>query len=71
MGADQRDVDAAGDQRFERRIGRGLGKAVEPAVLQIRDARRKLKAKQSEEREDMIGISAAVGVVAANRDLLW
>jgi hypothetical protein len=40
-------------------------------VLQIRDARRKLKAKQSEEREDMIGISAAVGVVAANRDLLW
>src|SRR5215471_8950796 len=30
--------DAAGDQRFERRIGRGLGKAVEPAVFQVRDA---------------------------------
>ena len=69
MGADQRDVDAAGDQRFERRIGRGLGKAVEPAVLEVRDARRKLKAKQSEEREDVIGIAAAVGVMAANRDL--
>ena len=69
MGADQRDVDAAGDQRFERRIGRGLAKAVEPAVLQVRDARYKLKAKQSEEREDVIRIAAAVGVVAANRDL--
>jgi len=69
MGADQRDVDAAGDQRFERRIGRGLAKAVEPAVLQVRDARHKLKAKQSEEREDVIRIAAAVGVVAANRDL--
>src|SRR5262249_52743808 len=69
MGADQRDVDAAGDQRFERRIGRGLGKAVEPAVLQVWDARRKLKAEQSEEREDVIGIATAVGVMAANRDL--
>ena len=69
MGADQRDVDAAGDQRFERQIGRGLAKAVEPAVLQARDARHKLKAKQSEEREDVIRIAAAVGVVAANRDL--
>ena len=69
MGADQRDVDAAGDQRFERRIGRGLGKAVEPAVLQVRDARRKLKAEQGEECEDVIGIAAAVGVVVADRDL--
>jgi hypothetical protein len=44
MGADQRDIDAAGDQRFERRIGRRLGEAVEPAVLQIRDARREHRA---------------------------
>ena len=69
VGADQRDVDAAGDQRFERRIGRRLGEAVEPAVLQIRDARRELKAEQGAEREDVIGIAAAVGVVAADRDL--
>ena len=48
MGADQRDVDAAGNQRFERRIGRRLGEAVESAVLQVRDARRELEAQQGE-----------------------
>ena len=69
MGADQRDVDAASDQRFECRIGRRLGKAVEPAVLQVRDARRELKAEQGEEREDVIGVAAAVRVVAAGRNL--
>ncbi len=63
MGADQRDVDAAGDQRFERRIGRWLGKAVEPAALQVRDSRRELKAKQGEGGLPLrsLGLSTAPG----------
>jgi hypothetical protein len=69
VSADQRNVDAAGDQRFERRIGRRLGEAIEPAVFQIRDSRRKLKAEQGKECEDVI--AAAVGVVAANREIAW
>jgi hypothetical protein len=69
MGADQRDVDAAGDQRLERWISRRLGEAVEPAVLQVRNAWGKLKAEQGKEREDVIGVAAAVGVVAARRHI--
>src|SRR4051795_11970913 len=69
MGADQREVDAAGDQGFECRIGGWLVKAVEPPVFQVRDTRRELKAEQGEERKDMFGIAAAVGVVAAHRNL--
>lgn len=33
MGADERDVDAAGDQRFERRVGGRLAKGVEPPAF--------------------------------------
>jgi hypothetical protein len=69
MSADQRDVEAAGNQRFKRWIGRRLGEAVEPAVLQVRDAWRELEAEQGEECEDVFRIAAAVGVVAANRDI--
>src|ERR1044071_6632395 len=68
MGSDQREVDAAGDQGFECRIGGWLVKAVEPAVLQVRDTRRELKAEQGEERKDVFGIAAAVSVVTAHRD---
>jgi hypothetical protein len=50
-------------------VGRRLGEAVEPAVLQVRDARRELKAEQGKERKDVIGVAAAVGVVAADRDI--
>ena len=38
-------------------------------MLQIRDAWRELQAEQGEEREDVFRIVAAVGVVAANRDI--
>src|SRR6516164_5856378 len=69
MGADQCDVDAAGDQRLERRVGRRLLEAVEPAVLQVRNAWGELKAEQGKEREDVIGVAAAVGVVAAHRHI--
>ena len=69
MGADEGDVDAAGDHRFQRGIGGRLAEAVEPAVLQVRDARRELEAKQAAQREDMVGIAAAIGVVPSRRDL--
>jgi hypothetical protein len=44
---DEGDVDAAGDHRFQRRIGGRLAEAVEPAVLEVRDSRRELEAKQA------------------------
>ena len=50
-------------------IGGRLAEAVEPPVLQVRNARRELEAEQGAEGEDMIGIAAAIGVVAADRDL--
>jgi hypothetical protein len=46
-------------------VGR-LSEAVETAVLQVRNARRKLKAEQCAEREDVVGFTAAVGVMAAS-----
>ena len=69
MGADESDVDAAGDHRFERGIGGRLAEAVEPPVLQVRDARRELEAEQGAQGEDMVGIAAAIGVVPPGRDL--
>jgi hypothetical protein len=66
MGADERDVDAAGDQRFERRVGRWLGEAVNPPALQVRDPRRELEPEQGTESEDVIGITTAIGVVAVS-----
>ena len=50
-------------------IGGRLAEAVEAPVLQVRNARRELEAEQGAEREDMVGIAAAVGVVATGRDL--
>jgi hypothetical protein len=49
---------------FERRISRRLAEAVKAPALQIRDPRRE----QGAEGEDMVGIAAAIGVVALNRD---
>src|SRR5208283_5280829 len=69
VGADQTDIDAAGDQRLERRIVRRPAEAVEAPVLQARNARCELEAKEGAEREHMVGISAAVGMVATDRDL--
>ena len=69
MGADERCVDAPGDEWFERRIGGRLAEAVQTSALQIRDPRRELKPEQGAEGEDMVGIAAAIGVVAAGRDL--
>jgi hypothetical protein len=68
-GADERCVDAPGDEWFERRIGRRLAEAVETPALQIRDPRRELKPEQGAEGEDMVGIAAAISVVAPGRDL--
>ena len=69
MGANQSAVDAPGDQRFERRIGRRLAEAIETPALQIWDSRRELEPEQRAEREDMVGIAAAIGMVATGRDL--
>ena len=66
MGADQLDIDPRGDQEFERRIVGRLSKAVKTTVLQVRNARRELKAEQCAECEDVVGFAAAVGVMAAN-----
>src|SRR5690349_19928895 len=69
IGADVYCVDAPGDEWFERRISGRLAEAIEPPALHIRDPRCELKPEQGEEREDMVGIAAAIGVVAAGRDL--
>ena len=69
MGADERHVDAAGNHRLQRGIGGRLVKAVEAPVLQVRDARRELKAEQRAKGKDMIGIAAAIGVVPTYGDL--
>ena len=58
------DVDAPGDQRLQRG-SRRLAETVEPAVLEIGDARREAEAEQGAKREDMVGDPAAIGVVAA------
>ncbi len=69
MGADEGHVDPSSDHRLQRRVGGGLGEAVEPAVLQVRDARRKLEAQQRAQGKDMVRLSAAVGMVPARRNL--
>ena len=69
MCSDEGDVDAAGDHRFQRGIGGWFAEAVKPAVLEVRDTRRELKAKQAAQREDMVGITTAIGVVPSRRDL--
>ena len=69
MGANQIDVDPPGDQRFERRIIGRLAETVETPVLQVRNAWRELEAEQGAEREDVIGFTAAVRVMAADLDL--
>ena len=58
-----------GDHRLQRGIGGRLAEAVEAAVLQVRDARRELEAQQGAQREDMVGITAAIGVVPPGGDL--
>ena len=69
MGADQGQVDAPADHRLQRRVIGRLAEAVEPAVLEIGNARGELEAEQGAERENMVGIAAAIGVVAADRHL--
>ena len=69
MRPDERDVNAAGDHRLQRGIVGWLGEAVEPSVLEVRNARRELETQQGAEREDMIGITAAIGVVPSRHDV--
>jgi len=64
MGANEIHVDAARDHRFECRIAGRLAEAVEPPVLQIRNARRELEAKQGAQGKNMVGIAAAICVVS-------
>src|SRR3954447_26070376 len=49
--------------------GGRFGEAVEPPMLQVRDARRELEAQQAAQREDVVGIPAAIRVVSPGRDL--
>ena len=53
MGADERDVDASRDQRFERRVGGRLVEAVEASTFQIGDPRRELESQQGADRKDV------------------
>ena len=69
MCADQCDVDAPRDQRFERGIGRRSAEAVEAPALQVRDTRREQEPEQRTQGEDVVGIAATIGVVAVGRDL--
>jgi hypothetical protein len=57
------DIDAAGDQRLQGGIGERLGEAVEAAVFQVGDSRRKLEPKQDAQGKKMIRDPAAIGVM--------
>ena len=46
-----------------------MPKLLETPALQIRDSRRELEPEQTAQREDMVGIAAAVGMVATGHDL--
>src|SRR6516225_10725993 len=50
-------------------MGRRLAEAVETPAPQIGDSRRELEPEQGAEGEDMVGIAAAIGMVAAGHDL--
>ena len=69
MSTDQIDIDPPGDQGFERRIVGRLIETVKAPVLQIWNAWRELEAKQGAECEDVLGLTAAIGVMAANPHL--
>ncbi len=69
MGADERDVDATGDQRFERRVDRRLSETVEPSAFQVRDPRRELKPQQGAECKDVVGLPSTIRVMTTNRHL--
>ena len=69
MRLDEAYVDPAGDHRLQRGIGGRLTEAVEPAMLEIRDTRCELESQKGAEREDMVGITAAIGVMPPRRDL--
>ena len=66
---DQLLVDGAGDERRERRPGRGRAEGIEPALGQVRDARREPEAEQMREREDVVADPAAVGVVDGDAEV--
>lgn len=63
MRANESHVDTSGDHRLQRRVDRRFVEAEELAVFQIRDARCELEPEQGAERKDMLGITAAIGVV--------
>ncbi len=69
VGADKRDVDASGDQRLEGSIAGRLLEAIEPSALQIGDSRCEHKSQQGAESKHVFGITAAICMVAANRNI--
>jgi hypothetical protein len=69
VGTDEADVEPAGNHWLQCGCGGRLAEAVEPAVLEARDARCELKAEQRAQREDMVGIAAAVSVMPVRCNL--
>jgi hypothetical protein len=63
MRRDQFFVDAPGDERLERRPSVCRAESVEAPLREVGNARRKIKAKQIRQGEDVITDAAAVGVV--------
>src|SRR3954453_12264066 len=69
MGAHEPDIEPPCDHRRQRgRIG-WAAEAVEPSMLQLRNARRELEAEQGAECEYKVSIAAAIGVVPPGRHL--
>ncbi len=63
MGADERDIDAAGDQRLQGGIGGRLCEAIEAAVFQIWDAWSEQEPEQGAQSKNMIRDAATIGVM--------
>ena len=63
MGLDQGLVDAARDERLQRRPLGGGAESIESTVMEIGYARSEAKSQEVAEREDVVGNAAAVGVV--------
>ena len=66
VGANQGHIDSSGDEGFKGWIIGRFAEAIEAPVLQVRDAWCEQETQQAAQREDMLGIAAAVRVVAAD-----
>ena len=66
MGADQLHVDPSGNERFEGRVVGRFGEAVDVPAFQVWNLWRDLETQERAQGEYVISITATVGVVAAN-----